>query len=272
MVFHYLTMTDEKSKTGYDVGLVLSGGGARGYAHLGVLKALNELGIFPDIISGTSAGAIAGAMYADGYTPMQILKILGKNSRLDFLKLTVPRDGLLKMSGMTKLLGDSLRAKTFEELKIPLVVTATNLNLGKIEYFSSGELLTPVIASASIPVIFTPVEMNGCKYVDGGVMDNMPVGPVEKKCRILIGSYVNELGESDNFSSLIGIAERSFHLSIVKDLSAKRKRLDIFINPPGLSEFNAFDQAKAAEIFRSGYRAARTAVEEYRRKHETRLV
>ncbi|MBM3420662.1 MAG: patatin-like phospholipase family protein [Bacteroidetes bacterium] len=252
----------------FGTGVVLSGGGARGYAHLGVLKAMNEAGMSPEIISGTSAGAIAGVLYADGYTPAQILKILGKNSRLDFLKLTVPKDGLLKMSGMIRLLREALRAKTFEELKIPLVVTATNLNLGRIEYFSSGELLWPVVASASIPVIFTPVEMNGYKYVDGGVMDNMPVAPIEKKCRMIIGSYVNEIGESNNFGSLMGIAERSFHLSIIKDLSVKKKKFDIFINPPGLNEFHAFDQAKAADIYRSGYQAAKKALHDYRQLKE----
>ena len=190
-------MTSQSKTKRKATGLVLSGGGARGYAHLGVLKALNEEGIIPDIISGTSAGAIAGALYADGYTPDEIFKILAKNSRLNFLKLTVPKDGLLKMTGMIRVLKDALRANTFEELKIPLVVCATNLNQAKVEYFESGELIRAIIASASIPVVFRPVEIGGVCYVDGGVMDNMPVAPIEKRCRVLIGSYVNSIGERD---------------------------------------------------------------------------
>jgi NTE family protein len=247
-------------------GLVLSGGAARGYVHLGVIKALNEEGIFPDIISGTSAGAIAGALYADGYSPDEILEILGKNSRLDFLALTVPKDGLLKMSGMIQLLKKTLRATTFEELKIPLIITATNLNNARIEYFSSGELLNCIIASASIPVIFKPVVMNNISYVDGGVIDNLPVGPLEKKCSFLIGSYVNSLEERSGFNSLIAIAERAFQLSVTKDLQNKKKKFDIYINPPGLEKYNAFDQSKSHELFDLGYHGCKEKIGEYRKK------
>jgi NTE family protein len=253
-------------------GLVLSGGAARGYAHLGVMKALNEEGIYPDIISGASAGAIAGALYADGYTPVEILEILGKNSRLDFLKLTVPKDGLLKMEGMIKVLKKALRAKTFEDLKTPLVVSVTNLNLAKVEYFESGELLRAVIASASIPVVFKPVEMDNTFYVDGGVMDNLPLAPIEKRCRVLIGSYVNEMGERKNFNSLLGIAERAFHLSVTKDMAAKQKKFNLFINPKELSNYNAFDQASSEEIFKIGYKVAKEKISEYRKNHEMKLI
>ncbi len=164
-------MTEEK----YNIGLVLSGGGARGFAHLGLMQALNEAGIFPDVISGTSAGALAGVLYADGYTPREILHLMNTGSRLDFMRPALPREGLLQIGGIIKILKSCLRAKTFEELKIPLYVTATDLNNGRAEYFSSGILLDPVIASASIPVLFQPVMINDIYYVDGGVLDNLPV-------------------------------------------------------------------------------------------------
>ena len=141
----------------YKTGLVLSGGGARGFAHIGVLQALNEAGIFPDVISGTSAGALVGVLYADGYSPLDILKMMNSTSRLHYIRPTVPREGLLQISGIERILKENLRAKKFEDLRIPLFVTATDLNNGKIRYFSSGELLNPVIASASIPVLFKPV-------------------------------------------------------------------------------------------------------------------
>jgi NTE family protein len=218
------------------------------------------------MISGTSAGAIAGALYADGYTPDEILDILGKNSRLDFLTLTVPKVGLLKMSGMIRILKKNLRATTFEELKIPLIVTATNLHSAKVEYFSSGELLRCIIASASIPVIFRPVVMNNISYVDGGVIDNLPVGPLERKCSFLIGSYVNSIEERDGFNSLAAIAERAFHLSVTKDLQQKRRKFDIYINPPELIKYNAFDQDKSHELFELGYRSCKEKITEYRNK------
>jgi len=202
----------------YKTGLVLSGGGARGFAHLGVIQALNEAGIVPDVITGTSAGAIIGALYADGYTPLEILDLMNSGSRLDFMRPALPREGLLQIGGIVKILKTHLRAKTFEELKIPLIVSATDLNNGKSEYFSTGELIDPVIASASIPVLFQPVIINSIYYVDGGVLDNLPIFPVENKCRFLIGSFVNPVGPVEKISGLINIAERTFMLSMSKEI------------------------------------------------------
>jgi len=265
-------MSDIKRSNLFETGLVLSGGGARGYSHLGVLKALNEEGIFPDVISGTSAGAIAGALYADGYKPQEIFKILSKNSRLDFMSITLPREGLMKMNGMIELLKETLRARRFEELKTKLFVAATDLNNGKITYFSKGELLLPVIASASIPVVFRPVMINNISYVDGGVIDNVPVFPIEKLCKKLICSYVNPLGRRNNFTSLLAIAERSFHLSVSKDLAGKKKKFDIYIAPDELAEYSAFNQDKAAEIFEIGYIEARKKIEEYRALQSEKIL
>ncbi len=88
----------------YHIGLVLSGGGARGFAHLGVLKALNDAGIYPDVIAGTSAGALVGVLYADGYTPDEILKMMNASSSLHYVRPTVPREGLLQISGIERIL------------------------------------------------------------------------------------------------------------------------------------------------------------------------
>lgn len=243
-------MDGEKYKTG----LVLSGGGARGFAHLGVLQALNETRISPDVISGASAGAIAGALYCDGYSPKEALKIMKSESRLNYLRPTMPRYGLLQISGVAKILETHLRAKTFEELKIPLFVAATNLNQGKIEYFSKGELLNPVIASSSIPVLFKPVIINKDSYVDGGVMDNLPIKPIEDLCRFFIGSFVNPTGYQKTFSSLIDIAERTFILNLYKEALEKSKKFDLFIGPEELVHYKILDTKKAEEVFDVGYR------------------
>ena len=154
----------EKKK--YRTGVVLSGGGARGFAHLGVLQALNDAGIFPDVVSGTSAGALVGVLYADGYRPEEILQIMNSSSMLHYVRPTVPREGLLQISGIERILQENLKASTFEGLSIPLFVTATDLNNGVAKYFCEGELLRPVIASASIPVLFKPVIIDNIYYVD----------------------------------------------------------------------------------------------------------
>jgi NTE family protein len=253
MTYHSTGMPEEK----YNIGLVLSGGGARGFAHLGLIQALNEAGIFPDIISGTSAGALAGVLYADGYTPKEILHLMNTGSRLDFMRPALPREGLLQIGGIIKILKSCLSAKTFEELKIPLYVTATDLNNGRAEYFSSGNLIDPVIASASIPVLFQPVMINDIYYVDGGVLDNLPVKPLENKCRYLIGSFVNPVGYMEKCSGLINIAERTFMLSMSKEIHEKAKKFDLFVAPPELRNFKILDPEKAEDLFELGYRATK---------------
>jgi NTE family protein len=244
-------MADAKYKTG----LVLSGGGARGFAHLGVIQALNENNIYPDVISGTSAGAITGALYADGHAPKEIMKLLGSNSRLHYMKLTVPREGLLQISGVLRILRDNLKAKTFAELKIPLYVCATDLNNGRAVYFSDGDLIGPIIASASIPVLFKPVVINGISFVDGGVLDNLPVFPIEKLCRFLIGSFVNPTGYEGNITNLMQIAERTFMLNISKEVALKSGKFDLYIAPPQLRNYKILDPEKAEEVYKIGYEA-----------------
>jgi NTE family protein len=238
----------------YRTGVVLSGGGARGFAHLGVLKALNDSGIYPDVISGTSAGALVGVLYADGYSPEKILKIMNTTSKLHYIRPTVPREGLLQISGIERILVENLRAKKFEDLKIPLFVTATDLNNGVAVYFSSGELLKPVIASASIPVLFNPVIINKIHYVDGGVLDNLPIKPIEGNCDFIIGSFVNPTGYEKTVTSLVQIAERTFMLNMSKELDEKAKKFDIFIAPPELKNYKILDPEKAIEVFDIGYR------------------
>lgn len=246
----------------YKIGLVLSGGGARGFAHLGLIQALNDAGIYPDVISGTSAGALAGVLYADGHTPKEIRKIMNSGSRFDFIRPALPREGLLQIGGVIKILKNCLRAKTFEELKIPLYVTATDLNNGKAVYFSTGDLLDPVIASASIPVLFRPVMINNICYVDGGVLDNLPVKPIENKCKILIGSFVNPVGYVEKVSGLINIAERTFMLSMSKEIIEKAKKFDLLVAPLELRNYKILDPEKADELFSIGYKATKAKLKE----------
>jgi NTE family protein len=246
-------MSDKKYKTG----LVLSGGGARGFAHLGVIQALNEAGIFPDVISGTSAGAIVGVLYADGYAPREILSLMSWASRFDFMRPALPREGLLQINGVDKILKANLRAKTFEDLKIPLFVSATDLNQGRSVYFSKGDLFEPVMASASIPVLFQPVKIDNVSYVDGGVLDNLPIKPIENSCQVLIGSFVNPIGYVEKISGLINIAERTFLLSMSKDVVEKSKRFDLYIAPPDLRNYGILDPEKSQEIFDLGYSATK---------------
>jgi NTE family protein len=250
------------NETQYRIGFVLSGGGARGFAHLGFLKAMNEEGIFPDVISGTSAGAIAGVLYADGYSPEEILALTDTKSRLDFMRPAIPREGLLQINGIVKILKSNLHAKTFDELKIPLYVTATDINNGKVVYFSKGDLVETIVASSSIPVLFPPVKIGDFSYVDGGVLDNFPVRPLEGNCRLIIGSFVNQIGYMGKISGLISLAERTFMVGMSKEINEKIKRFDLVFAPSELKNYKVLDTLKASELFRVGYEATKEKLRE----------
>jgi NTE family protein len=247
----------------YKVGFVLSGGGARGFAHLGFLEALNEAGIYPDVIAGTSAGALAGVLYADGYSPREILDLMNTSSRFDLMRPTFPREGLLQISGIMKILKANLRSKTFSDLKIPLIVTATDINNGRAVYFSEGDLIQTVIASSSIRVLFEPVKVGDILYVDGGVLDNFPVRPIENRCQIIIGSFVNQVGYVEKISGLISIAERTFMLSLSKEIYEKARKFDLFVAPAELRNYKILDTLKASELFNVGYEATREKLKDF---------
>ena len=233
----------------YDIGIALSGGGVRGFAHLGVLKALNEKGIYPEIISGTSAGALAGIFYADGYSPEESFEIFYHNSLFHFTQLSIPNKGLLSMEKVSKILKKTIRAKTFEELEIPLYVAAANLNDGEIEYFYQGSIIDKVIASASIPVLFKPQIIDGNTFVDGGVFDNLPLEPIKDQCKKLIGSHVNPTGKEKNLDSIFRIGERAFHLTVDTISKEKKALCDLFIEAAGLCNYGMFSLDKGREIF-----------------------
>lgn len=246
----------------YETGLILSGGGARGFAHAGILKALNEAGIYPDIISGVSAGAIVGSLYADGHTPDEIYTIFsGEKHFFKYVKIGVPGKGLFKMVGLKQNIEKHLSARKFEDLKIPLFVAATNLNRGKVEYFHKGTILDKIMASASIPVLFEPVKIKGDLYVDGGVLDNFPTRPLSGKCKKRIGVYLNPIHPEKEFQNLFKVAERTFRLGVSANISRKLKSCDLFFEPHELGHYGLLDAASGKEMFELGYREASKILE-----------
>lgn len=239
----------------YHTGLVLSGGAARGFAHIGVLKALNEQGIFPEVVSGVSAGALAGVLYCDGYKADEIFDIFKDKNLMKFATITIPRDGLLGIENLRKVLETSLRAKTFQELQIPFYCNATNLNEGIAEYFHEGELIKKVIASASIPVLFKPIYINNTTYTDGGVIDNFPVYPIQDKTEHIIGVHVNPTGKMQSIKSMVKIAERSFHVIVNSRIKEMANNCDLFIQPEGLHQYGLLQASAGKEMYELGYKS-----------------
>ena len=154
-------MTTQTNHPIYKLGLALSGGGAKGFAHIGVFKLLEECRLKPDIIAGTSVGALMGALFADGYTANEIKELFTGREFSEFAQLQIPKSGLFDSKRFRYFLRRHLRAKNMEELQIPLVVIATDLDHGESHEFRNGPIVEAVTASCSIPIIFSPVTING---------------------------------------------------------------------------------------------------------------
>ncbi len=245
------------------VGLALSGGGARGFAHLGVIQALQEHGYNIKMLSGVSAGALAAVFFAAGYKPLEILNFFLEKNYLKYFRLSIPNRGFVKNIALFKLMRDVLPER-IEDLKIPTVITVTNLNEGKVEYFSEGPLARMVLASTSIPVIFQPVVYNNISYVDGGVMNNLPVEPLRGKCRHIVASHVNPFSKQDKLESILKVVERCFHLAIKENTERKKQLCTMYIEPEKLYHYKIFDFKKAPKLFDMGYEAAVKIIQEHK--------
>jgi NTE family protein len=235
------------------IGLVLSGGGARGVAHIGVLKALDEIGIKFSIASGTSAGSIVASLYSYGYKPDEIFDIIKNLSIFKSVSPAWTWAGLLKMDGLEMLLRKHIPENNFSVLKIPLTIAATEIRKGHIHYFTEGELIPAVVSSCSIPAVFNPVNFNGGLYVDGGLLDNLPVQPIRDKCDFVVGSHCNHISPEFDPKNLKVVIERSLLMAISSNTLVSRQMCDVFIEPTRMDRFSSFDIGKAQEIFDFGY-------------------
>lgn len=237
------------------IGLTLSGGGARGFAHVGVLKALEENKIQPNIISGTSMGAVIGALIANGYTSNDINNMALDKTNLRIFNVRGLKLGLSTHNYVKKTL-QKLLPETFEELKIPLYISATNLSTAKHEIFASGNLIDAILASISIPLIFKPVKIKGHFYADGGLVKNLPASSIRDKCRFLIGSHVNHINNNFNLTKTSQILDRAIRISIFNTVAAEIELCDMLIDPIECGEFDVLNFKVFDEIVATGYRAA----------------
>lgn len=242
------------SQKKYKLGIALSGGGARGFAHLGVLQALREAGIEADAYAGVSAGAMVGAFVAAGYGPREALDLMKSYKISDYAKVILPINGLLNLSNLEEQLNERISVRRIEELSKPFFIGVTNLLDGCAEYHDQGPLVDFVLASASIPVLFEPVEINGTQYVDGGLMDNIPIRPLRDCCETVIAVNISPIQHVDNVNNLVETAARTFQLTVNNRLEESRKAADIFIEPEGLDQFALLDTSNADELFEIGYR------------------
>jgi len=237
------------------IGLVLSGGGSKGVAHIGAIKALEEYGIQVTHVAGSSAGAIVGALYAYGYSWETMLRFFKSIKLLDITKFALGKPGFLDAEKYYSEFKTYFRKDSFEGLQKELTITATDILNGKLNIFQEGELIKPILASAAFPGVFTPVRIGNDYYVDGGVLDNFPVDYLTEACDAIIGGHVSgyDVLKIKDLKSSYGVVERSFMLKSVQEDYAKFKHCDIAIAPQELNAYGTFDRTHLDEIFNIGY-------------------
>jgi NTE family protein len=248
------------------IGLALGGGFARGLAHVGILKVLEEEQIPIDFIAGTSVGAMIGAIYCSGVSAKEMEEIAALVRFRDFARWTLSRYGFATNDRMTVLLNKLLKVKTFEELRIPLAVTATDFLTGEGAVFNSGPLIDPVRASCAYPGMFLPVNINGRLLVDGLLAHAVPTAPArEAGCDRVIGVYLR----SNLMEGLTGprhvfdVVGQCFSIAQTRMSAIWQKDADIVVEPDVTGfPYDCFDRCK--ELVKIGEEAARKAMPQIR--------
>ncbi len=239
------------------IGICLGGGAALGYAHIGVLQALEENGILPDIIAGSSMGAIVGALYAQGIEPLKMLDIINEHEIYKTEKLvdfTFSNEGLGKHYALKKVLEQQIPHNSFDSLNIQLNVCVSNLSNASWKIIKHGDsLIQYVIASASIPYIYEPVRIKDSLYVDGGLYNNLPAQALVGKCDYIIGVDVipyNEVFSSKERSDMLMYSIRSIeHINSISG----RELCDFLIESSAIDNYTEFSFKYYKEIYRIGY-------------------
>lgn len=245
------------------IGLVLSGGGVKGIAHIGLIKALNEYKIVANTISGTSVGALVGALYANGSSIDQMLAFFRETPLLKYNFFTFVKPGLMDTERYHQLFKKHFAKDSFEGLQKKLFVTATNLQDGDQVLFSEGELVRALLASAALPPVFSPIEIDGQLYADGGIMNNFPIEPLLEECDFIIGSNVAAIKRlpKSAINSSLKLTNRVTSLMIYASNKEKLHLCDLIFEPPQLETFGVLDKKGIKKAFEVGYDNAMKVLE-----------
>ena len=238
------------------IGLVLAGGGAKGVAHLGVMKAMREYGVDADIVSGTSAGALAAAFYASGFEPEEVMEIFLDPNIFKFKGFNWTKPGMLEPERYLSFVEKYFGNRSFEDLNKKLIVVATDLISGKIKVFNSGSMVKPLYATCAFPFVFSPVAIGDSLYSDGGIIDNFPVEQVTGTKRRVLGVYVSPLSniQKENLKRTHHVLDRVYRISNRYSSLEKISECTWVVNPPELQNYGTFNLSKIQEIFDIGYK------------------
>ncbi|MDX1365843.1 patatin-like phospholipase family protein [Arenibacter latericius] len=250
-----------KSKS---IGLVLSGGGVKGMAHIGLIQALNEFGIQAQLVSGSSVGALVGAMYANGNSVSEMLNFFKETPLFRYHFMTIVKPGLLDTERYFDVLLKYFPKNTFEALERKLYVITTDLQRGEERVFGEGELIRPLLASAALPPVFSPVEIDGTIYADGGIMNNFPYYEVANKVDYVIGSNLMGIRvlSKEGINSSYQLTNRTTSLMMYANNRIKVKKCDLLFEPNDLDLIGILDKKGIEKAYTIGYEHALKKLQE----------
>ncbi len=254
------------------IGLALGGGFARGIAHVGVLKALEEEGIAVHCVAGTSVGALIGAAYCSGLSIDELVEVAYKVRFTSFARWKLSRMGFATNDRMVAFLTRLLKVRTFEELRIPLGVTATEFSTGLGEVFQTGSLIGPVRASCAYPGMFLPVDVDGRWFVDGMLSHPVPTIPVRQMGaqRVIAVHLKGQWCREGAPRHLFDVIGQSFAIAQDRMSDGWRPAADLVIEPD-VAGFQYDDFKRAGELLKVGEEAMRRAMPEVRKWLEKKV-
>lgn len=248
--------------------LVLGGGGVRGIAHIGVLEVLEQAGLKPDLIVGCSAGSIVGSLYASRLDTRWLKSILlPKNSShfMEFQGSDLPV-ALFSNSGLEKFLQQHLENKRFQDLRIPFVAVATNLQTGRLTPFFTGPLVKPVLASSAVPGAFNPVSLYNTHFVDGGVADPVPVQTArDMNAEFVLAVEVPQKLSEEPPHNLLDIMWRSLIINYSALSKQNALKADVVIEVP-IADVGMFSDDQNINLYLLGRERAIEALPEIQRR------
>ncbi len=277
--------------------LVLGGGGARGYAHIGVIKALEEAGIGIDMIVGTSIGAIVGAGYASGLTVEELESVAGSMTMRKFIELmdiSVSSQGLIKGKGISDFLRQTVKKQSFEELNLPFYTVSTNILTGEKIVIGEGDLINAVMASMAIPGLFTPIRYEDKILVDGTLVDFLPIkvaiqNGAENVIAVNVSSDVDGMSSLSKIYSYVrgaldkveiaaipqnfkGVLDRHqnalyFTVKALEIMNTKKQSIqrapNVIMLTPSVKDIRWYNFHKSKEGIEAGYEAASGMIDNY---------
>ena len=242
------------------IALALGGGGAKGFAHIGVIKVLESHGIKPKIVTGTSAGSFVGSIYASGKTPFQLQQIAFSLKESDIRDLTLNRQGVILGQKLQDYVNRQIANKPIEQFPIRFAAVATRLDNGKRADFIKGNAGQAVRASCSIPNVFVPATIGGTKYVDGGLVSPIPVQTAKDMgADIVIAVDISARPVGDKPLSMFGLLDQTINIMGQQSINSELNKANIVIQPQ-VGHLGTLDLKASNEAILQGEKSAQLKI------------